>query len=1107
MKLTTLLSFVLSLNLGASVYSQNTKFNLDLNGKTVREVFQILEQQSKFRFFYNDEFSYIDNVVNLNVKNENVEQILEKLFETSDITYKVFNNDLVVLTLKQNLQQSIEGTITDGSTQEPLPGANVLVKGTTRGVVSDLDGKFSIQANAGDVLVFSYVGYLNEEVTVGAQTVLSIALMPDIRSLEEIVVVGYGTQRRLEVTGAISSVDAQEITAVPVTTADQALQGRAAGVTVVNNGSPGVAPTIRIRGISTAGNNDPLIVIDGVVAAGLGDVNPNDIESIQVLKDASTAAIYGSQGSNGVILVTTKQGVSGKVKVDFDAYWGTQWNNSRFDVLNTEQYIQYASSPDVTTTPEAITNPIYASRIQGETNWQDEVFQTGFMQNYNLGVAGGGENSTYRISGGYVSQEGIIKTTGYERYNFRANSDFKYGKLKIGENLAVAFSDQNPLPDAGGRSILEHSIKMAPYLPVYNENNLGGYQGPSSPIDGQDAENPLRILQLNTFSNKTTSIIGNIYGELEIIDGLKFKSVAGLEDIRLNDDQFLPSYNDDNLGSGTHARSSSIIRKNRATYQSLIFTNSLNYTKTFADVHNVEILALIEASNINNTLANISSQNSISDDVEQLVNTGSNMTSTLTEYKRIGYLGRLNYNYDQKYLFAASIRRDASSRFGANNRWGIFPSVAVGWRINKEAFMMNADMISNLKLRASWGKTGNDKIGDYKYSSTASSNMFYVINDIAAVGTTIGNLENPDLKWEEISMTNIGLDLGLLNNQFTMAVEYYINKSDDLLIPVPTIPTFGIFTASVPQNVGSVETKGLELQLGYNDFEGDFQWSASLNLGTFKNEVLSLGGQPIQGFSFENENISRADVGEPLFYFYGWKFDGIFQSDADALAYMGGSQYNTKSARAGDFRIADTNGDNVISDADRTKIGNPFPKLTAALNLSANYKGLDLNVFITGVYGNDVYNTNIYDLEGMPRLFNSGTAVLDRWTTTNPSNTVPRAGGAATNIQASSRFVEDGSYTRVKNITLGYTLPDGIFGNVFSKMRIYVSAQNLITLTDYSGLDPEIGANTVVQNDASNIGAPRTNSNGQPLNNFANGIDVGAYPIPKALTAGIQITF
>ncbi|MBN1143775.1 MAG: TonB-dependent receptor [Bacteroidales bacterium] len=1110
MKLTTLFSIALSLNLGASVYSQNTKFSLDLNGKTVREVFQILEQQSQFRFFYNDDFNYIDNVVSMNIENQNVEQILEKLFETSDITYKVFNDNLVVLTPKTNLQQvAIKGTITDASTQEPLPGANVQVKGTTRGAVADVDGNFSIDAKAGDVLVVSFIGYMPEEITVTNQTVLNVALAPDVQSLEEVVVVGYGTQKRIEVTGAVTSVTSEKLTAIPTGTLDQALQGRAAGVTVINNGAPGTAPTMRVRGINTVNNNDPLYVVDGVIASSIAGINPNDIESMQILKDASTTAIYGSQGSNGVIMITTKKGSSAaKSVISFDAYYGTQWSNARYDVMNNDQYEQYAV--EAWGGAAVFNNPVYADRLNGilpgrpeggETDWQDEIFQKGKMENYNLSASGGTENASFRVSAGYLNQEGIFINTGYERYNVRANSDFKIGRLKIGENIGISFARQRPELNSGGRSLIEHAIKSAPYLPVYNPDNKGGFQGPNSGVDGQDAENPVRIMKLNHWVSNSTGIIGDLYAELEIINGLKFKSLVGYEVVRVLDDQFQPSYDDDNIDA-THNAPNAIIRKNTSNYNSILFTNSLTYTKTLAEKHNFELLGVIENSEITTRTQNVSSENSITDEVRQLSQLNLSAGSNLSEYGRIGYLGRLNYNFNQKYLLAASIRKDASSRFGANNRWGTFPSVALGWNINKEAFMSNIAAISNLKLRGSWGKAGNDKIGNYAYSATLTSDMYYVINDLAVQGTTPRGAANPDLKWEETTMTNVGIDLGLFQNRFTLAAEYFINKSDDLLMPAPLANSLGDFTGSISENAGSVESKGFEFVFGYNDFEGDFQWSANLNLGTAKNEILSLGkATVIEGGGFEGDNLTRCEVGEPAFFFYGYTFDGIFQTDQEALDYLDGSQATVGGAAAGDFRIVDTDGDGSISSSDRGNIGNPFPKMTLGLDVNASYKGFDLNLFIAGAYGQDIYNTNIWDLEGMDRLFNAGTAVLDRWTPTNPSNTIPRAGIHANNTDPSTRFVQDGSYTRLKNLTLGYTVPSSILKNKITKVRIYVSGQNLITLTKYEGLDPEIGAYSVNGAGANSIGG-----RGAAVN-FSNGIDYGNYPTPKSITTGIQLTF
>jgi len=1000
-------------------------------------------------------------------------------------------------------QRTVTGTVVDKD-QLPVIGANVVVKGTTIGAITDGLGKYSIVVpSTGNTLVISFIGYAPQEIPIGASSIVNVTLQSESTALDEVVVVGYGTQKRTTVTGAISSVTSDKITALPSAGLDQALQGRAAGVTVINNGAPGFESTIRVRGISTVNDANPLFVVDGVVTTSISNISPSDIESIQVLKDASTAAIYGSLGSNGVIMVTTKKGKAGAVVVNLDSYYGVQYSDARYNVMNSAQYKEYATS-GAFTTPAVYSDPQYANRVTGaETNWQDKIYQKGPMQNYDLSVSGGNEFATFRLSAGYLNQRGIVIKTGLERYNFRVNSDFKKGRLKIGENLSLSYSAQDPLADNGGRSLLEHAIKAAPYLPVYNASNPGGFQGPTSSVDGQDAENPVRIMELNNLQLNTQNILGNLYGEVELLKGLKFKSNLGLQDQRTISNQLFPSYNDDNLGGNTHRQTFANIFKNRATYTAFLFTNNFTYDLTLAEKHNIELLALTEYSSVHSTVMNTNSRNNLSNDVNELSNTNPSMSSGTVYYYRVSYLGRLNYNYDGKYLFSASIRKDASSRFGPNKRWGTFPSVSLGWNIAKEAFLSDVQGISNLKLRASWGKAGNDKISDYAYSASYTSNMNYDFGNALVVGTTAAGRPNPDLKWEEMTMTNVGLDLGLFKSKFTLSAEYYINESNDLLMQVPLPLSTGDWNGTIPQNSGSMETKGFEFQLGYNDFEGDFQWSASLNLGTFKNKVKSLGGASyISGYSFEGEDLNRCQVGQPAFYFYGWQFDGIFQSDADAAAYMGGTEKALNSATAGDFRIKDTNGDGKITPADRTNIGNPFPKMTLGLDLNASYKGFDLNLFISGVYGNKIYNTNLFDLLSMDRLFNADVRVLDRWTPTNPSNTIPRAGLVASNAQASSRFVEDGAYTKLKNITLGYTLPKNLLKNKFAKLRIYVSAQNLICITKYSGLDPEVGRYTASGTTLGQIGAPQTT--GQ---NYANGIDAGNYPIPKSVIGGLQITF
>ncbi|MBL4879730.1 MAG: TonB-dependent receptor [Oleispira sp.] len=984
---------------------------------------------------------------------------------------------------------TVSGTVSDQN--GPLPGVSVVVEGTTNGVATDFDGNYSLPNVPSDgTLIFSYIGYLTQSVSVNASSTINVTMDEDLEQLEEVVVVGYGTQSRAEVTGAIVTVGSDELSVLPITSAEQALQGRAAGVSIINSGSPGTAPVVRIRGLGTMNNNDPLYVIDGVIAGGLGDLNPSDIESITILKDASTTAIYGSLGSNGVIMVTTKKGNrSGKTTVTIDAYTGLQYTDERFDILNTQQYLQYANDG----WGVVPTSPLSASG--NDTDFQEALFQTGIMQKVDFAISGGSESSNYRFSAGYLDQEGAIIETGFERFSFRANSNFTVGKFNFGETLAVSFNKQNPERNLGDRSLLEHAIKTPPYLTVYNENNLGGFQGPSNGLDGQDAENPIRVQTLGSQVNKSSSIIGSLFGEFEILKGLKFKSQVGLEYRNFNNNTFRPSYNDDSEGA-THSSSFAAITKNSGLRKSILLTNSLNYSTSFNDIHNLEVLVLAEKQETRDDILNTNSENPITDEQDQVSNTASFLQSTTNEYNRIGYLGRVNYNYDQKYLFAASLRRDASSRFGSNNRWGTFPSVALGWIIAKEGFLEDS-FFNTLKLRGSWGITGNDRIGDYQYSATLSSDFFYPLGDgTLATGTTPDGLANPDLKWEETTMKNIGLDFALFDRKITGAIEYYNNTSDDLLMNRPLPPTLGINAGFVAENVGSVETSGFELNLGYSDYEGDFTWSANLNLGTSTNEVKSLGAnESLSGGSFEDQDISRIEVGEPLFFFYGLVTDGIYQSqgEVDAILDQDLEDDGTTLVEAGDIKFIDRNGDRQINADDRVKIGNPYPDLTYSLNLSANYKSWDVNMFISGVSGVDVYNTNIYDLEGMPRLFNSGTAVLNRWTGPGTSNKVPRADGAPQNYNSiSDRFVEDGSYTRLKNITLGYTLKNTAVDKYFSKFRIYISGQNLLTLTDYSGLDPEIG------NPLTNDGNARQ---------YELGIDRGNYPQPKSFLLGLQLSF
>ncbi|UUF13828.1 MULTISPECIES: SusC/RagA family TonB-linked outer membrane protein [Flavobacterium] len=991
---------------------------------------------------------------------------------------------LLIISSHNMMAQSktIQGVVTDPS-GFPLPGAGVNVEGSQNSAATDFDGKYTLKGvNPTDKITFSFVGLISQTITVGTRNTIDVTLALSTQSLNE-VIVGYGTQKRTKVTGAISTVGSKDIAAVPITNAESALQGRAAGVTVVN-GAPGSNPTVTIRGLATMGNSAPLYVIDGVLTSNLSGLSPNDIESMSVLKDASTTALYGSKAFNGVIMVTTKKGKKGPGQLNFSTYAGFQTITKRYDVLNTQQYLQYAKDLGSDLTARA------AEFGNINTNWQDQIFQSGVMQDYNLSFSNGTETSTARYSAEYLKQEGAVINTGFERYSFRANNTQDIGRLKVGSNMGISFSKINPERNSGGRTLLEHAIKMAPYLPVYNGANLGGYQGPSA-IDGNDAENPVRVANLGYQKINNLSIIGNIYAELEIYKGLKFKSQVSLDYFTSKDHTFIPSFNDGSY----HKQAFSTTNETNTQGQNIVFDNSLTYKTTIAAKHNIEVLGVITKIDGKGQNLAAGSRYYISNEIDQLRYNEGSLSSGNFEEKNIGYIARINYDYDDKYILAVSGRRDASSRFGANNRWGNFYSFALGWNIAKESFMADS-VFSTLKLRASTGTTGNDRIDNYQYAATLLADYNYPINGGNAPGVSLGVASNPDLKWESKKDRNIGLDFGLFDEKFTGSFEYFNNKSSDILFAVPLAASVGSAGGGTQiQNIADVKVSGYEISLGYNDRKGDFTWSAVANLGTSKNEVTSLApgvtsvlGGPTARAGLEN--FSRLEVGQPLFYFYGYQTNGIYQNQAEVDAVFGPGQTNIK---PGDIRIVDRDGNKIINSNDKTNIGNPYPDFTYGLNLTAAYKNFDFNCFITGVQGNDIYNANKFDLTGMNRLFNASTEVLDRaivvnGVVTNPSATLPRAQGADINwSSANQRYIEDGSYTRLKNITLGYTLSGETFDSHFSNIRFYISGQNLITITNYSGLDPEIAR-------------ADTNANSA-------GIDLGRYPQPKSVIFGLDVKF
>lgn len=991
-----------------------------------------------------------------------------------------------------------------------LAGVTVTVKGTNNRVISDNEGQYSISAPSNGTLVFSYVGYENREASINNQQTVNISLPSLSTSLTQVVVVGYGTQRRATVTGAISNVSGKTLSELPVPSISQALQGRVAGVQVTNNGSPGTQPIVRIRGISSISfASDPLYVIDGFPTGDLATIDTRDIESVDVLKDASAAAIYGSRATNGVIMITTKKGRrDGKVRVSLDSYYGTQEITKRLDLLDTEGFKQYAlayrgSLPDRLVSQA--NTPIYAGATQtyGQTNtdWQDAYFKKGNMTQHNIGLSGGNDVSRFYASAGFMDQEGTAPSVAYKRYNFRINSDHIISKVfTFGQNLYVAYGDQRfDNNETGARTNLVNVIRMFPHMPVYDPTTNGGYRGVNSVLDGGDPTNPVEDAALkNPGDRRTAKILGTAYLDVNFTSWLKFRSTFGVDYSNGLTYRFAPIYNNGGTIAGSSATQATITN-NRSLSTVLLFTEQLSFDKTFGDNH-INAIAVYEQQGQKTATENASG-NQLSNDLRTINNASNVSVQTLAgENTLMSILGRVNYDFRSKYLLSAAIRRDGLSVWAPGKKWATFPSASIGWRIDQEDFMKNQTKISELKVRAGYGVTGlnGTVLGNTPWLVTVNANSaYYPFNNSLTAGpaSSIQRLGNKELEWEKTKQLNIGLDLGLLQNRLTLSAEYFSRETDNLILAVPTPPSMGYIQTNVNQNVGSMKNNGFELQLGYAQREGDFRWNATGNMSVITNKVLKLaeGVTNIEAGTdadFGAYPITNTAVGQPIQAFYGWVVEGIFQDSADIKSHA----KQTAGTGPGDLKFQDTNKDGEITLADRQFLGSFIPKLTYALNLGANYKNFDASLFFQGVQGNKIYNATRVITEGMIRFFNAGTQVLDAWTPNNKNTNIPRAISSDPNGNArtSTRFLEDGSYLRLKNIILGYNVPSAslqsITKGVVSSFRVYVSAQNLLTFTNYSGYDPEVGNRT-------------------PNSSLTSGIDFAVYPQPKSYQVGLQVNF
>ena len=994
--------------------------------------------------------------------------------------------------------RTVSGRVTDQKSGDGLPGVTVLLKGTTNGVSTSSDGAFSLSVpEKGGTLVFSSVGMTTQERAIGTDSQISVALETDAKKLSEIVVVGYGSQSKVLITGAVTTVDAKQFQGQPVTGIDQALQGRAAGVQVTSgSGTPGGGVSVRIRGAnSISASSEPLYVIDGVpvntgsysdIGVGnqqtnaLADINPNDIASMEILKDASASAIYGSRAANGVVLITTKHGQQGKTKISADVYLGVQQVRKKLAVLNGQQAqdLINESRTNVGLSPRYVTaNPVGSQLLfsNANTNWQDEIFRNANVSNYNLTAAGGDAKTTFLLSGSFFNQDGIILGSGYTRGSGRFNLEHKLSdKVKFGTNMSVSRSTSNRINnDNNIYGVLSAAVLTGAQTPVYNPDGTYAHDPFNASV-----ENPVAAALLPTFTSVNTRAIGNTYIQVEPVRDLILRSSIGADFLNLQENRFLPS----TLNAG---RSTSGLANANSRYDvAWLNENTANYSKTFGENHISLLLGQSVQKSVQQGIQ-ATSTNFATNLITQLAAGAVKQTasSDATSWTLLSYFSRLNYDYKNKYILTAGIRSDGSSRFGANNRYGYFPSVSTAWRVSQESFLIDNPVISELKLRAGYGQTGNFNIGNFSSYTLygVGSNFLANYNSIAGLG--IQQLGNPNLTWEKSSQVNVGVDLGVFNNRIVFAANAFKSNTNSLLQNLPLPLTSGF--SSITSNVGALENKGLELELTTQNVKhDDFSWTTNFNMSFIRNKVTQLANPSAQypdGAPYAAGFASRVQVGQPLGAFYGYVVDKIYQTadqvaaDNNAARAATGkpnTSYQAQATSPGDIRFKDLNGDGIITSADQQVIGSAQPKFFGGINNQLSYKGLDLAFFFQFTSGNSIYNFTRAFAENMSSQFGQLATTLDRWTPTNTDTSVPRAaaGDPNQNSRASTRFLEDGSYMRLKTASLGYNLPKAWIGAAhLQNVRVYVAGQNLLTFTKYSGLDPEVstfsGTNTSMGTD------------------------------------------
>ena len=1074
------------------------KVSISLEKGTIKTLLKSMEKQTNVLFSYKNELIANDLPLTVKIKNEKVEDVLRKVLTPRNISFETVGERQIILvrsmSKRNNAQENslsqtekttlninksnfaditIKGIVTDEK-GEKLPGVSVIVKGTTRGTTTASNGDFSISIPDNKAtLVFSFVGFLNQEILVGNRTQINVVLLQDSKSLEEVVVVGYGTVKKSDITGSVSSIKAQEINAFPVQNAMQSLNGRAAGVHVVqNSGAPGGALSVKIRGgNSLQGSNEPLYVVDGFPLTGnINALNPADIESMEILKDASATAIYGSRGANGVVMITTKSGKSGKGKIDFETYYSTQEVIKKLELLNATEFATLMNERavnDKVASPYFTQNQI-ASFGEG-IDWQNEIFRSAPLQNYSLTFSGGNDKTKYSIGGSWLDQQGIIKNSGFGRRSIRANINSEVNKV-VSLFLSTIYSKTANTRlrsdnSARGNGALSAAMVSPPTIAPYDAT--GGYNRVDAYSFSPNAlESPFVFLNEITDNGSSDELILNSAINFKLIEGLNLKLSGGLQNFNQRNDRYSTR-----LWRNTPTGSANVGFNQSVSY---LNENILSYQKQFNTNHSISTLVgFTFQNNIENSLS--SGAAGFPSDALSFYNLQSGTvpgvpSTSYQDWTILSYLGRINYTFKDKILVTLSARSDGSSRFGKDNKWGFFPSGAIAYRLNEEAFLKNSKTISDLKVRASWGSTGSTAVSPYQTLNLLSSQQV-IFNDAIFVGfTPTVRFPNPNLKWETTTQTNFGLDVGFLNQKITATLDFYNKKTTDLLASV-LLPTTTGYTSSI-KNVGSVQNRGIEFGLNANVINlNSLRWDVGFNISTNKNKALKLaGGTDVFGAALDipfNVPVNLIREGQPVGVFFAYREDGLDEF--------------------GQIKYKDLNNDKVINANDREIIGDPNPDFIYGLNSNLGFKGFELSFFLQGVQGNDIFNFN---KSGLENSFNFGEnqtkAMLNRWTTANPNPNAPYPKlSVNTKFRESDRYVEDGSFLRLKTVQLTYNIPTSKIPWLRSS-QLYVSGQNLFTVTKYSWYDPEVS----------------TRGNGLTL-----GIDASGYPPSKSYTIGLRLGF